>query len=173
MVSDGLKYIGNAASKVYGSVPVQKCVVHLKRSFLYKLKKSDKREFIKDLDEIFQVGQRDWSRERAKEEIKQFVAKWQKRYNWVKVLSDDWYIEEYLTYLDYDYRVQRHIYTTNWIESLNSQFRTRLRNRRVMPDSESVVLLLGSLAMELEDSGRFKYRIKNFEYDEKLNNFET
>jgi transposase-like protein len=129
LVSDGLKYIGNAASKVYGSVPVQKCVVHLKRSFLYKLKKSDKGEFIKDLDEVFQVGQRDWSREKAKDAIKKLVAKWHKRYNWVKVLLDDWYIEEYLTYLDYDYRVQRHIYTTNWIESLNSQFRTRLRNR--------------------------------------------
>jgi transposase-like protein len=173
LVSDGLKYIGNAASKVYGRVRVQKCVVHLKRSFNYKLKNKDKSEFLRDLDEVFQVGQRDWTRDKAKESIKRLVQKWQKMYKWVKNLLDDWYIEEYLTYLDFDYRVQKHIYTTNWIESLNSQFRVRLRNRRVMPDSESVLLLLGSLSIELEERGRFKYRIKNFEYDEKLNNFET
>ena len=40
------------------------------------------------------------------------------------------------------------IYTTNWIERLNRDFRRVTRMRAAMPNEESVITLMGSVAME-------------------------
>jgi transposase-like protein len=40
------------------------------------------------------------------------------------------------------------IYTTNWIERLNRDFRRVTRMRTALPNEESVLTLLGSVAME-------------------------
>jgi len=40
------------------------------------------------------------------------------------------------------------IYTPNWIERLNKDFRRVLFIRSSMPDEDSVITLLGSVAME-------------------------
>lgn len=54
----------------------------------------------------------------------------------------------YMTYLNYDPEIQSMIYTTNWIERLNRDFRRVTRMRTAMPNEESVLVLMGSVAME-------------------------
>ena len=44
--------------------------------------------------------------------------------------------------------IQSMIYTTNWIERLNRDFRRVTRMRTAMPNEESVLTLMGSVAME-------------------------
>lgn len=52
-----------------------------------------------------------------------------------------------MTYPNYAPEIQSMIYTTNWIERLNRDFRRVTRMRTTMPNEESV-LTLGSVAME-------------------------
>ena len=53
-----------------------------------------------------------------------------------------------MIYLNYAPEIQGMIYTTNWIERLNRDFRRVTRMRTAMPNEESVLTLLGSVAME-------------------------
>ena len=52
------------------------------------------------------------------------------------------------TYLNYDHRIQSMIYTTNWIERLQKDFRRVTIMRGAMPNEESVILLMGKTAMD-------------------------
>jgi len=45
-------------------------------------------------------------------------------------------------------RIQAMIYTTNWIERLNRDFRRVLRMRGAMPNEESVIVLMAKTAMD-------------------------
>ncbi len=56
-------------------------------------------------------------------------------------------MEWYFTYLDYDYRIQTMIHSTNWIERLNRDYKRTTRMRGALPNPESVILLLGFVAM--------------------------
>ena len=54
----------------------------------------------------------------------------------------------YMTYLNYAPEIHSIIYTTNWIKRLNRDFRRVTRMRTAMPNEESVLTLMGSVAME-------------------------
>jgi transposase-like protein len=51
------------------------------------------------------------------------------------------------TYLDYYYRIQSMIHSTNWIERLDRDYKRTMRMRGAMPNNESVRLLLGPVTM--------------------------
>ena len=53
-----------------------------------------------------------------------------------------------MIYLNYAPQIQSMIYTTNWIDRLNRDFRRVTRMRTAMPNEESVLTLMGSVAME-------------------------
>lgn len=53
----------------------------------------------------------------------------------------------YFTYLGYDYRIHNMIYTTNWIERLNRDYKRTTRMRGALPNAEATTLLLGYVAM--------------------------
>ncbi len=67
----------------------------------------------------------------------------------------------YMTYLNYDADIQSMIYTTNRIERLNRDFRRVTRMRTAMPNEESVLVLLGSVAMEHKAFDRVLPKITN------------
>lgn len=50
--------------------------------------------------------------------------------------------------MNYDHRIQSMIYTTNWIERLQKDFRKVTRMRGAMPNEESVILLMRNTAMD-------------------------
>ena len=53
-----------------------------------------------------------------------------------------------MTYLNYAPQIQSMIFTTNWIERLNREFGRVTRMRAAMPNEESVLTLMGSVAMD-------------------------
>ncbi len=73
----------------------------------------------------------------------------------------------YFTFLDFNHKIQRLIYTTNWIENLNKQFRRVLKIRNSMPSDESVLLLLSSVALDKVDK-YLNYPIYQFKFDKNL-----
>ena len=59
------------------------------------------------------------------------------------------------------------IYTTNWIERLNRDYRRVLKIRGAMPNVESVLALLSKVSIDKENN-LFKYPINNFKFESKL-----
>ena len=57
-------------------------------------------------------------------------------------------IRYYFTYLKYHHHIRNMIYTNNWIERLNKDFRRTLKMRNSMPSPESVLTLLSKVAMD-------------------------
>ena len=71
----------------------------------------------------------------------------------------------YFTYLNYDHRIQAMIYTTNWIERLQKDFRRVTRMRGAMPNEEYVLLLMGKTAM---DKKSYLRQVPRIDLDETL-----
>ncbi|MBQ5721957.1 MAG: transposase, partial [Bacteroidaceae bacterium] len=78
---------------------------------------------------IFRTGQRDYTIEMAWAKWQDMCDKWGKDYRSIKFLRNNADYKAYMTYLNYAPQIQSMIYTTNWIERLNRDFRrvTRMR----------------------------------------------
>ena len=59
-------------------------------------------------------------------------------YRNIRKRAEDASYKAYFTYLNYDQRIQSMIYTTNWIERLQKDFRMGPRMRCAMQREESV-----------------------------------
>ena len=86
--------------------------------------------------------------------------KWGKDYRSIRNLAENEEIGFYFTYLNYVPQIQAMIYTTNWIERLQKDFRRVTRMRGAMPDEDSVIVLMGKTAMDKESYNRVIPRIK-------------
>ncbi len=160
VVSDGLTGIENAVAKVFPKAVVQLCTVHLTRGILNKVKPTDKPQVAEDIKAVLQP---DNTMDKSIEGIKRFnifIEKWIKKYPSFKTYKDNRY-HLYFNYLDYDVGIRRMIYTTNWIERLNRNYKRTLRMRSSMPSPESVLFLLGSVAMNRKEFNFPIYQFKN------------
>ena len=77
-----------------------------------------------------------------------FTGCLRKDYLSIRRMRDDASYKAYFTYLNYSPRIQSMIYTTNWIERLQKDFRRVTRMRGAMPNEESVLVLMGKTAMD-------------------------
>ncbi|HBK40876.1 MAG TPA: transposase [Porphyromonadaceae bacterium] len=73
----------------------------------------------------------------------------------------------YFTYLEYPAEIQRIIYSTNWVERLNRDYKRVLKMRGAMPSAESVIALMGAVAIEKEN-GTYSYPVSVFREVEEL-----
>ena len=147
-VVDGLKYLEEALASIYPGTALQKCVTHLKRNLLSRVRHGDKGELANDLREVFRTGDRTYTPEKAWIAWQELCKKWGKDYRSIKRMGADPFYRYYFTYLNYHYRIQAMIYTTNWIERLQRDFRQVLRMRGAMPGEESVIVLMAKTAMD-------------------------
>ncbi len=93
----------------------------------------DKSEIAKDLANIFSPDDKDHNLKQGKERFNNLKEHWKKKYPSIKKYLDNCTIEPYLTFLNYDYRVRRMLYTTNWIERFNKSCRRTLKVRAAFP----------------------------------------
>ena len=98
-----------------------------------------------------------------------FLEKWALRYSALKNVQQREDSADIFAYLDYDRRIRRMIYTTNWIERFNKNVRRTTKIRNSFPSPHSALMLIGYVGMEIEQ-GCYKYPIANFKFDEKLLN---
>ena len=92
-------------------------------------------------------------------------TKWGKDYRSIRNLCGHEDIGFYFTYLNYASQIQSMIYTTNWIERLQKDFRRVTKMRGAMPDDESVLTLMGKTAMDKNGYGR---QLPRIDYDKTL-----
>ena len=165
MVADGIKGLDTVIGEKFPGTQLQRCVTHLKRNMFAKVRHGDKAALAADLRDIFRTGQRDYTVETAWTKWQEMCDKWGKDYRAIKLLRNSADYKAYMTYLNYAPEIQAMIYTTNWIERLNRDFRRVTRMRTEMPNEESVLTLMGSVAM---DHKAFDRALPNITVDKAL-----
>jgi transposase-like protein len=120
IVADGLLGFADTAKKHFMEADVKRCVVHLQRGILNKIRPRDKEAFAFDLKQAFNNFDKTSTRSNALEKLRGLVKEWSSSYpKLLDKLLDEEFIGDYLTYIDYPLEVRRMISTTNSIENLN------------------------------------------------------
>lgn len=167
IVSDSLSGVDKAIAKSFPGTPHQCCTVHLQRNLMSRVKPDDKKEIAQDLSRVFSPDKAEHTLEKGKMRFEEFKIRWKKKYPSMKKYLDNFKIEPYLTFLNYDHRVRRMLYTTNWIERFNKCCRRTLKVRGAFPSEESVLALITSVAIDKGDN-HYSYPIYNFKFEPRL-----
>ena len=131
--TDNLTGMSDAIAAVYPKCEHQLCIVHQIRNSLKYVSYKDRKALASDLKPIYQAPTED----DAQVALDAFDAKWSSQY---PQIAKSWYNnwENLVIFLQYPKAIRQIIYTTNAIESLNSQLRKVTKNKRVFPSDESV-----------------------------------
>ena len=164
IVADGLMYFGDEVRKCFPGTDFQKCVVHLQRNLLNKVRPKDKEEFGDDLKKVFSNFESNSSKEKFNHKLKIFIEKWEGSYKIVSKLKQDDYIVDYMTYIDYPVEVRRMIYTTNSIENLNRQIRKVTKTKVTFEKEDNLLDLIYMVIKDFEFNNWQKYPIYNFKF---------
>lgn len=169
VVCDGLTGIDNAISSAFPMATVQLCTVHLSRNIQAKVKPSDKKLIALELKEVLNPELSDDNAIKGFTRFETFITRWMKKYPSLKTYLGP-RSRLYFSYLNYHPQIRRMIYTTNWIERLNRNYKRTLRMRSSMPNPESVLFLLGSVACKRKE---YNFPVYQFAFETKLfHNFE-
>jgi len=160
-VCDGLTGIEDAIASCFSCSNVQLCVVHLERNVLRLIKPSDKEDIAHQLKDVFQIGRSNDSPEQGWQRWIRFIENNSDKYPTLRKMTHQRY-RLYFTYLLYDYRVQSMIYTTNWIERLNKDYKRTTKMRGALPNPDATILLLGHVAMT---KSAYMRKIPKLDYD--------
>lgn len=161
MVADGISGLDAVVGKMFPGTPLQRCVTHLKRNMIARVRQDDKAALADDLRDVFRTGQRGYTVEDAWAAWQRMCDRWGKDYRSIRMMRDNAGYKACMTYLNYAPEIQSMIYTTNWIERLNRDFRRVTRMRTAMPNEESVLTLMGSVAMDHKAFERALPRIRS------------
>ncbi|WP_103896831.1 IS256 family transposase, partial [Rickettsia fournieri] len=135
--SDNLSGMSEAILAVYPKTEHQLCIVHQIRNSLKYVSYKDRKQLAADLKLIYTST----TEKEAELALENFDKKWSKRYPHIaKSWYNNW--EHLIIFLQYPDRIRKIIYTTNAIESLNSQLRKVTKNKRVFPNDDSVFKVL-------------------------------
>ena len=131
--TDNLTGMSDSISAVFPKTQHQLCIVHQIRNSLKYVSYKDRKVLAADLKPIYTAV----NEEQAHAALESFEEKWSKQYPHI---AKSWYTnwENLVIFLEYPNEIRKVIYTTNAIESVNSQFRKVTKNKRVFPNDESV-----------------------------------
>ena len=131
--SDNLTGMSEAIAASYPQTEHQLCIVHQIRNSLAYVSYKNRKELAADLKLVYSAITED----EALTALSHFDAKWGKQYPHIaKSWQNNW--QNLVVFLQYPEVIRRIIYTTNTIESLNSQLRKVTNNKRVFPSDDSV-----------------------------------
>ena len=160
VVSDGLTAIENAVAKSFTGTPHQLCVVHFKRNITKVFPMKIKKEINEELKKVFLIGSNNDNPIDGFKRLQEFIDKWEPKYPTLKSYRNQRNIY-YFTYTQFPDSIQRMIYSTNWIERLNRNYKRVLKMRGAMPSANSVLFLMGSTAMEMGENC-YSYTVSSF-----------
>jgi len=167
-VFDNLKGLDSSIHSVYPSSSLQKCILHFQRNLSRQIRVKDRALFCSQLKEVFKPDEKDYTSKQAIIALKQVLGNWSKNYPKLKKVIERDDLEMLFTYLKFDYRIRRMLYTTNWIERLNKSFKRTTKIRNALPTPNAAMLLLGYVAQQMNEN-TYKYPISNFKFDEQFN----
>ena len=134
---DGLKGFKEAIAAVYPFAKIQRCIVHQIRASVKYIPHKDKKAFIADLKKIYGAVNED----AAMSALIELQEKWSSKYpNAVSSWEENW--DNLITFFAFPDFIRKIMYTTNVIESLNSQFRKVTKNKKIFPTDDSLLKIL-------------------------------
>lgn len=167
-VADGLKELENVFLEIYPSGEFQKCVVHKQRNILCKTRPKDKKEVANDLKKVFDNFDENATLEKSLSKVDDFLQKWKDKYPGFKNSFQEGNIEYYFTYIKFDHRVRRMIYTSNSIENLNRQVRKTTKNKLSFESPERLLDYVFMIIKEFEEKNYMRYPVSNYKYFKKI-----
>ncbi|MCK4301269.1 MAG: IS256 family transposase [candidate division Zixibacteria bacterium] len=130
---DGLTGFPDAIETAYPKAQVQLCIVHMVRNSLKYVSWKERKAVAADLKTIYSAP----NVEAAEESLTAFEAKYQDRFPQIaRSWRSCWM--NIIPFFGYPPEIRKVIYTTNAIESMNSQLRKVTRNRGSFPTADSV-----------------------------------
>ena len=134
---DGLTGLRNAVESAFPQADLQLCVVHHIRNVTQFVSWKDRKLLCAGMRPIYTAP----TIEAAALALDRFAQSWEARYPMsVAAWRNHW--DELTTFFKYPVELRRMIYTTNAIESLHSQMRKNISNRKVFPTDEAVIKIL-------------------------------
>lgn len=134
--ADGLTGLDRAVEATFPRSVFQTCIVHLIRASLRYVSFSDRGELAKMLKKIYTAD----NEEQARRALDETEAAWGAKYpGAIRAWRNRW--AEFVPFLAYSQPIRRILYTTNVIESVNSQLRRILSNRGPFPNDDAVFKL--------------------------------
>lgn len=162
---DGLTGLDEVVGRIYSGSMKQNCILHFQRNLNKHIRKAHREDFCKELKHVFNPDDAFYTIEEAVKNLKGVLEKWMPIYPKFQSISNRDDLDTVFTYLNFDYRIRRMIYTTNWIERLNKAFRRTLKMRNALPNPKAAITLMGYVAMEMEEK-TYSYPISNFKFDD-------
>ena len=134
---DGLKGFPEAIEAVFPKAIVQTCIVHMIRNSMRFISWKERKAVVADLKPIYQAA----TEQAAEQALEEFESKWNDKY---PMIAQSWRRnwERVTPFLAFPPEIRKVIYTTNAIESLNSQLRKVMKNRGHFPNDEAAAKLL-------------------------------
>lgn len=134
---DGLNGFKEAIGAVYPFAKIQRCIIHQLRSSMKYIPYKDRKAFATDLKAVYNAVNED----AALENLISAKEKWGNKYpNAIKSWEDNW--DNLITFFAFPEYIRKIMYTTNAIESLNSQFRKVTKTKLIFPNDESLMKML-------------------------------
>jgi len=167
VVADGITGLEDEVLGIFPKAQFQKCVVHKMRNVLRKARPKDKAEMGEDLKYVFDNFDKDSSQKKAFEKVDEFIEKWKEIYPNIGRFFDD-KKEYYFTYIKFDVRVRRMIYTSNSIENVNRAIRKATKNKLSFESPQRMLDYVFMVVKEFEEKNFMVYPVSNYKYFKKL-----
>ena len=150
---DGLNGFKEAIAAAYPFARIQRCIIHQIRSSMKYIPYKDRKAFVADLKTIYTAV----NEEVAMNNLMSLKDKWDKKYpNAVKSWEDNW--DNLSTFFAFPGNIRKIIYTTNVIESLNSQFRKVTKTKLIFPNDDSLLKMLYLAVERIERKWTRQYK---------------
>ena len=132
--TDNLNGFTDTIRNVFPESRTQICVIHQIRNSCRYVVWKEKKEFTKDMKQIYAAP----TRQAAEAALKDFANKWEGKYSYaVKSWQNNW--EDLTVFFDFPVEIRKIIYTTNLIENLNGKIRKYTKNKLSFPTDEAVI----------------------------------
>jgi putative transposase len=134
---DGLSGFPQAIETAFPKAITQTCIVHMIRASLRYVTVRDRKAVTEDLRHIYSAD----TAEAAEAALEVVRERWNAKYPSIhKLWRTRW--NEVIPFLAYPKEIRRILYTTNAVESLNSQLRRALRPKGSFPSEDAVLKVL-------------------------------
>lgn len=134
---DNLKGFSQAIEAVFPKTKVQLCIVHQIRNSLKYVSYKDRKYVVISLQEIYQAN----DKKQAERALARLDEQWSKKYPYIiKSWLDNW--DKLSQMFEFPDAIRKMIYTTNIIESFNSQLRKVTKTKRVFTNDQALMKLL-------------------------------
>ena len=108
---------------------------------------------------MYVLEDKDFTVDKGKELLDKFLSKWGKKYKKILNLFSEDQVDSLFTYSKYPVKLQRMMYTTNWIEAINKQIRRTTKIRGSFPNEDSMLNLISAYLIDKCENNYSKYRI--------------